>query len=157
MREKVTELFQPDTSVNAVCLTTNGFVKEDNDMMRRVLVCGSRDFYDAKMIHNVLSRLPEHSTIIEGEARGADTHARIEGQCLGFTIERYPADWNEYGKAAGFIRNEEMINSGVDEVIAFCSKQKLEDSRGTADTVRRARSKRIPVRVYYLNGKVESF
>ena len=122
-------------------------------MSHRVLVCGSRDFYNAKMIREVLKTLPRDTVIIEGEARGADTHARIEGECLGFQIEKYPAQWDKYGKRAGYLRNQQMLDEGKpDEVIAFCSKATLEESRGTAMMVRIARDAGIPTRVFFDRG-----
>ena len=33
--------------------------------------------------------------------------------------EKFPADWTQYGRAAGYIRNREMLNHGIDILIAF--------------------------------------
>lgn len=54
-------------------------------------------------------------------------------------IEEYPAEWDKHGKAAGFIRNQDMLDSGVDVVVAFPG------GRGTADMVRRARKAGVEV------------
>lgn len=59
---------------------------------------------------------------------------------LGLAVEVHPADWGRYGKAAGPIRNQEMLESGIDLVIA------LPGGRGTADMVRRAEGAGVPVR-----------
>lgn len=46
--------------------------------------------------------------IIEGEARGADSLARQYALDRGYQLHKFPADWNTYGKAAGYRRNEQM-------------------------------------------------
>ena len=105
----------------------------------RVLVCGGRDYADADYLRCVLSELPV-TVLIEGEAPGADTLARLWAQRRGILIDRYPADWDRYGKAAGPIRNQQMLDEGKpDLVVAFPG------GHGTADMVRRARAAGIAV------------
>lgn len=59
---------------------------------------------------------------------------------MGFPVERYPADWERYGKRAGPIRNRKMLDQGPDLVVAFGG------DKGTADCVREARRRGIAVR-----------
>jgi YspA, cpYpsA-related SLOG family len=87
--------------------------------------------------------LPADTTIIEGEARGADRMAREIAYALAFKVDPYPADWERYGKAAGPIRNGELAAAGAD--LLLYAHDDLEHSRGTADMVRRARAVGIPV------------
>lgn len=79
--------------------------------------------------------------IISGKAKGADTVA-IEWAVVNWcSWEEYPADWEQYGKAAGPIRNQRMLDEGKpDLVIAFPG------GTGTADMVRRAKAAGIEVR-----------
>jgi hypothetical protein len=86
------------------------------------------------------SRRAGAGSVVDGELCGADSLAGREGAALGYRVVVYPADWELHGKAAGPIRNEEMIRSGADLVIAFAG------GRGTADRVARARRAGIPVR-----------
>ena len=111
----------------------------------RVLVCGDRDWQDTKLVYQELRKLPAGTTIIEGEARGADTIARLMGTLLNFKVIGVKADWDGSGRAAGPIRNQIMLNMTPDLVIAF--HDSLSSSKGTKDMVVRAMRKRVPVRL----------
>lgn len=112
----------------------------------RVLVTGSRDWDDIDRIQAALLLLPpgDH-TIVHGGARGADSIADDLARHLGHQVERHPARWAEQGKAAGVIRNQKMLDSGIDLCLAF---QKDANSRGTADMVRRAKAAGVPVQMW---------
>lgn len=100
----------------------------------RILITGSRDWNDLGLIKTLLSGFPKGTTIIEGEARGADRLARQAAEELGLQVEPWPADWDRYGKRAGAIRNQQMVDSGADLCLAF----PLPQSRGTFDCIERA-------------------
>lgn len=73
--------------------------------------------------------------------------AKAVAQSQGYTVESYPADWKRYGRAAGPIRNRQMLEEGKpDLIIAFHSN--LAESRGTANMVKIARKAGIEVRVF---------
>lgn len=115
----------------------------------RILVCGSRNWTDYNRVERVLSEFStvhklDDVTIVHGAARGADTIAEEVAEKLGFNTESHPADWERYGKSAGPIRNIEMLETGVDLVIAFMSF----NSVGTKHTVREAAKRHIPTEVY---------
>lgn len=116
----------------------------------KVLVCGSRDFTDAKIIQVVLMGVYRHHPdihVIHGNARGADIAARDFAQSQRWTTTPFPADWKTHGKGAGPIRNQQMLDEGgPDIVLAFVSKP-LAESIGTADMVRRARAAGVPTYV----------
>lgn len=108
----------------------------------RVLVCGSRKWTDYAVIRQRLQALPPQTLIIEGEARGADRMARRIAEGLGFAIVPFIADWGKYGRAAGPIRNQKMLDQGKpDLVLAFS----MPDSIGTKDMIARAQKAGIPV------------
>ena len=121
--------------------------QQGNEM--RVLVCGGRDYDDRDHIWNTLvdlhvSRGPI-TCIIHGCATGADSEGMIWAQCMakgGQKIVHAPfqADWHTFGKAAGPLRNQRMIDEGrPDLVVAFPGQ------RGTADMVRRAKAAGLEV------------
>ena len=98
----------------------------------RILVTGSRDWCDDRVIYEALK-----------EARGGTSHYQI-----------HPADWIRYGKAAGPIRNGEMVDLGADICLAFlgscsssgCKQTRPHTSHGTTDCANYAESKGIPVK-----------
>jgi hypothetical protein len=112
---------------------------------QRVLVCGDRNWTNAGVIRARLQRLPSPVVIVHGAARGADSMAGEIAQQLGFGVEDHPAKWKLYGRGAGPLRNQAMLDSGVDLVLAFHND--LSRSKGTADMVRRARAAGVKVEV----------
>jgi len=84
------------------------------------------------------------SCLIEGEARGADRMARAIGISLRIPVYGFPADWARYGRAAGPIRNKQMLVEGTPTlVVAF--HDNLRNSKGTRNMVEQAVYARIPV------------
>jgi hypothetical protein len=116
----------------------------------RLLVCGARTWWNDQYLWNVLRgfNLPgEELTIIEGEAVGADQCARHWGEVNKRPVLKFPADWNKYGKAAGPIRNKQMLDEGKpDMVLAFVDKP-LAESRGTSNMVNQSVKAGLPVLV----------
>lgn len=109
----------------------------------RLLVCGGRNFDDVEFATHVLCTIHNKykiDKIIEGEARGADTIAKYWSEEFIGPPEGYPADWSTYKKRAGPIRNKQMLDEGVpDVVLAFAGE------RGTADMVSQAEKRDVPV------------
>jgi hypothetical protein len=115
-----------------------------HDRELRVLVCGSRTFGRA---HHVLleaefAAMPAGTLIIHGGARGADEYAGVLAGRFGFKVQVFPADWS-LGRRAGPLRNSEMLRVGPHVVLAAHDGV----SRGTLDTMMKARLLGIPVRV----------
>lgn len=113
----------------------------------RVLITGSRDWVAVRPIFAALDRLHQHDphlVIVHGAGSGADRIAKLWAIQQGVPYEPHPADWGRYGKAAGPIRNQQMVALGADLCLAF----PLPQSRGTYDCMRRAREAGIPVHDY---------
>lgn len=99
----------------------------------RVLVCGSREWTDYKMIDFVLTDFALYNaplTVIHGAARGADSLAGMWAHNHGVPEEAHPADWRGNGRAAGPLRNKQMLDTGVDRVLAFKDGFNLASGRG---------------------------
>jgi predicted Rossmann-fold nucleotide-binding protein len=122
----------------------------------RILVCGGRDFYKYSLLYATLEKLlddvwqedeDEPITIIQGGASGADFLAKVFAldEMAWLLVprvlhEEYKADWKKYGKGAGHIRNQEMLDVGKpDIVVAFPG------GVGTKDMVTRAKNAGIKV------------
>lgn len=88
---------------------------------RRVLVCGGRDFTDRVKVFRTLDALcPQPTLIIHGAARGADRLASQWAASRGVAQLSMPADWDRYGRSAGYRRNAEMLSIGQPHlVVAF--------------------------------------
>lgn len=116
----------------------------------RVLICGSRGWHDPAPINAILAGLDvlaegknEKLTVIHGAAPGADTLASRIAHRWGLEVIGEPADWDQYGKAAGPIRNQKMLDDHKPDVVyAFRSVGK---SNGTDDMVRRSKESGLPV------------
>jgi|SRR5215467_16308907 len=116
-------------------------------MQHRVLVCGDREWSHYDSIRATLEVYPAGTVVIHGAARGADTLADQVAKELGFDVEPYPAEWDKYKKAAGPIRNSQMLTEGrPTEVHAFHNT--LEHSTGTKDMVTKAQKAGLPVTVH---------
>lgn len=89
----------------------------------RVLVCGGRDFDDVDfaVYHlETIHRDTPINTVISGMAQGADLIGWAWAKERGINVEEYPADWEQYGRRAGPIRNKQMRDEGCpDLVMAF--------------------------------------
>ena len=87
----------------------------------RVLVCGGRDYKNKARVEQVLNYLPKKDlVIIQGNAPGADYLAKEWAKENNVECLSFPADWQQYGKRAGYIRNKQMLDEGKpDLVIAF--------------------------------------
>lgn len=110
--------------------------------IERVIVCGGRDFTDEDAVFGALDLYvaPGRDIVIQGGAGGADRLAREWCRQRLCRYENYPADWTTHGRAAGPIRNQQMIDEGrPTKVIAFPG------GRGTADMIRRARAAGIAI------------
>lgn len=111
--------------------------------MSRILVCGGRDYCDADRVNFVLDYAAENigvAVIIHGAARGADALAGAWASSRGVPQIACPADWAAHGKAAGPIRNRQMLDEHrPDYVISFPG------GRGTADMMRRAMAEGVEV------------
>jgi len=99
----------------------------------KVAVVGSRTFIDYTLLKSILDKI-DIDLIISGGARGADKLA--ERYALEKKIETkifYP-EWDKFGKAAGFIRNRDIVQE-ADHVIAFWDGE----SKGTLSSINLAK------------------
>lgn len=116
--------------------------------MLKIIIAGSRTFNDYELLKKKLDfYIGEHTEIeiISGTARGADRLGERYAIERGFTLKKFPANWNQYGKRAGYLRNEQMAQYATHAVIFWD-----EISRGTKHMIDLAQK-------YGLNYRVVKF
>jgi hypothetical protein len=115
----------------------------------KMLVCGGRDYDDDVRVWEVLDEVHKYCidndvelTIIHGAAPGADT--LVKRWVIEHDLEEigFPADWDNLKRAAGPIRNKQMLDEGKPNgVIAFPG------GPGTANMIKQAKARGIHVHV----------
>lgn len=120
--------------------------------MFRVIIAGGRDFNDYELLTStmdlLLSNVHDSITVVCGKARGADTLGEQYAMEHGYDVAYFPADWDKHGKAAGFIRNEQMAQN-ADALVAFWDYK----SRGTQNMIQLAKRYGLKVRVKRYGGE----
>jgi hypothetical protein len=106
------------------------------DRKVRLLVCGDRLWTDLGAIEHYIWRFSP-ACIIEGEANGADSCARIAGEAIGIPVIKFPANWRLYGNGAGPIRNLQMLKEGKPDVV-FAFHNHIQNSKGTKNMINAA-------------------
>ena len=112
----------------------------------KILVCGGRNYlnyeYLALTLDDIIrqTHYPYECTILQGGAKGTDFLAKVYANQWDCEMKEYPANWKKYGKGAGPIRNQQMLDEGKpDLVVAFPG------GVGTADMIRRSKKAGIEV------------
>lgn len=104
------------------------------------MITGGREFNNYALARATLEKyLSQTDTLIHGGCRGCDLLCAKVASEIGAKIEEHKADWKKYGRAAGPIRNKEMLESGIDLVIAFPG------GSGTNNAIQIAQAFAIPI------------
>jgi hypothetical protein len=111
--------------------------------MPKLLICGDRNWSDKKFIKLKMSKLQAGTIVVHGAAKGADSLAGEVAEEMGFEVHPYPAAWGVFGRAAGPIRNTQMLDEeSPDAVWGF--HDWIENSKGTRDMMRQAQRRGVP-------------
>lgn len=120
-------------------------IKSRRRPRRRVIVCinGTRDappscFEKLCGVMADVQRMYKINRVVSGCAKGGDKLGERWARSAGIPITKCPPDWNTHGKAAGFIRNETMMQLS-DVLVSVWDGS----SRGTEHTIE----------LFNLNGK----
>jgi hypothetical protein len=112
--------------------------------MKRIIVCGGRDYDNQARMHEVLDGLLEEFgdiLLIQGGAKGADLLARNWAILKDVDFINVAARWGIEGRSAGPIRNERMLSKYKPQlVVAFPG------GRGTISMRVLAENAGVPVR-----------
>lgn len=108
-------------------------------LVRKILVTGDREWDDIPRVLEELKGFRPGTILVHGACRGADIICAAMAEALGFVVRGYPADWEKHRRAAGPIRNRQMLKEEhkpeepIDLVLAFHNN--IENSSGTADMI----------------------
>ncbi len=116
-----------------------------------VLICGSHTTVDVPTVQEMVGTLHmlygDDLRIMHGDAKCVDRVAGARAEQLGVPVKKFPADWDQHGKAAGPVRNRAMADyldwcrehGHTVQVVAF------RGGPGTEDMVKVAEQRNIPV------------
>lgn len=93
--------------------------------------------------------------IVVGDARGVDTLAVLWAKEHSIVCSVFKADWNKWGRSAGYVRNQEMVNYAkkIDpkaRVLAIWDKE----SRGTKHCFQYAKKQGLEVFVFVVESNI---
>jgi hypothetical protein len=115
----------------------------------KVIIAGGRDFKDYELLRKEMDYLLSARIkagykiiIISGTANGADKLGERYAIEKGYKIIRMPADWDKFGKSAGYKRNAEMADV-ADACAVFWDNR----SKGTGHMINIAESKGLLLRI----------
>lgn len=105
----------------------------------KLIIAGSRKFNDIEVLTDkldgLLSKCNKTITIISGGAYGADKCGEIYALNKGYKTDKFPAEWDKFGKKAGYIRNVEMAKAATHCVVFWDGKSK--GSKHMIDTAKK--------------------
>jgi len=128
----------------------------------RIIIAGGRNFNDYDLLYSCCNSVIEwwklclivevfpkveinvdEIEIVSGTATGADRLGERYAKDNGYTVKKFPADWNKHGKSAGYKRNAQMAEY-ADALIAFWDGK----SKGTKHMIDLAKHNNLGVRIY---------
>lgn len=120
----------------------------------KLAIVGWRKFNDFKFFqHKIKETLDEWEIepkeiqlIISGGATGTDSLAVRWAKLHDIETRVFQPDWNQYGKAAGPIRNSLIVTEST-HLIAFPSKQ----GRGTQDSIKKAKASQKVLAIHWID------
>lgn len=116
----------------------------------KLIIAGSRDLSEeviyAELVQLKLNDHPMASATVigSGRCRGPDLAGEAYADFYGIPVKSFPADWEKYGKAAGPIRNEEMVK-WADGALVFI---KPGGSKGSSNLIKNLKTLGKPIWVY---------
>lgn len=111
----------------------------------KVAIIGSRNFSNYQLMEDAINLLNINiSTVVSGGADGADILAEKYAKKNKKQLKIFPAEWEKYGKKAGFLRNKFIIEESS-IVIAFWDGE----SKGTGNSLSIAKKLKKPTFIFY--------
>lgn len=111
----------------------------------KTIIAGTRTFAKPMFLAHAIATCKfakQITTVVSGGARGIDALGEAWAKEQNIPIERYPADWNAYGKKAGPMRNRVMAEN-ADALIAIWDGE----SNGTRNMIEEASNRGLKLHV----------
>ena len=111
----------------------------------KVIIAGGRFFNDYELLKESCDKILSNTPLIEivsGTAKGADTLGERYAKENYLEVTKFPADWDKFGKSAGYRRNADMAIY-ADSLIAFWDGE----SKGTKSMIHLAKVGKLNIRV----------
>lgn len=109
----------------------------------KTIIAGTRTINDIKILEETINNIDFNITkVVSGTAKGIDKLGEQWAHNNNISIERYPANWDRYGRSAGYIRNSEMANNAEALIAIWDGK-----SKGTKNMIQEAKRKGLKVHV----------
>lgn len=124
-------------------------------MIKRIVIAGCRNYNNyeeaKEYIDKCILNIKKDNTLVfvSGNCQGADMLGERYAKENSFQLEKYPAEWDKYGKSAGPKRNKKMASIG-DYIICFWDGK----SRGTKSMIEYAQKLNKPLRIKYIKSTV---
>ena len=128
-------------------------------MKYNIIIAGSRSFIDYEIVKKslknflIVKQTSDKPIIICGMARGADMLGYRLAKEFRLPLKEFPADWNRFGKRAGYIRNEQMAKYAYEHdngvLLAFWDGQ----SKGTKSMIELAKKYNLEIHIFNFNGE----
>ena len=110
----------------------------------KTIIAGCRTFIDFEKFSELIVTVPwEITEVVCGKAKGADTLGEHWGKIIKVPIKEFPADWDTFGRVAGFIRNIDMAYY-AEALVAFWD----ESSPGTQHMIKQAVKFDLQIKVF---------
>jgi hypothetical protein len=149
---EILNLFPEQLPDNVILPAVWQSIRQSNKTFN-LIVAGGRNFNNYALLKNkldhFLSQVNLPITIISGNARGADTLGIQYAKNHGHNISHFPADWERFGKSAGYIRNQFMAWAGH-ALALFWDGQ----SKGSGHMFKLAQSEQLKVRSVVVDGSL---
>lgn len=113
----------------------------------KVIIAGSRGIDDIVLVQQAwIESKFDITEVVSGTARGVDKLGEELAEAIAIPVKRFPAMWDQHGKAAGILRNESM-GIYADALIAVWDGK----SKGTKHMIQYMKSMNKPVYVKELD------
>lgn len=95
----------------------------------KIIIAGSRDLGTWSQVTTAIHNSEwdgQITEVVSGTARGVDRMGEEFGRVYKIPVKRFPANWDYYGKSAGYKRNQQMAEYADGLIVVWDGK-----SRGT--------------------------